>query len=75
MDEDSYTLLAVRADGAIPVVDLMVGVSRFEALVRARAFLAEHRSCERVEVWLEGRMVGEVARDPEAEAAPQPCAD
>lgn len=70
MDDDSYTFLAVRADGVVPVVDLVAAASRREALIRARAFLAEHASCERVEVWLDGRMVDEVAREP----APQPAA-
>lgn len=69
MDEDSYTFLAVRADGVVPVVDLVSAASRREALVRARAFLAEHASCERVEVWLDGRLVDEVAREP----APPPA--
>lgn len=71
MDEDSYTLLAVRADGAVPVVDLVVGASRSQALTRARAFLAEHASCERVEVWLGGRMVDEVGRDGAAQPSPR----
>lgn len=68
MDEDSYTLLGVRPDGGVPVVDLVAGASRREALARAHAFLGEHASCARVEVWLDGRMVGEVERG----SAPQP---
>ncbi|HEX2561951.1 hypothetical protein [Phenylobacterium sp.] len=68
MDENSYTLLAVRPDGAVPVVDL-VGGSRKAALARARAFLAEHSSCVHVEVWLEGRMVGQVRRSAAPESA------
>jgi hypothetical protein len=64
MDENSYTFLAVRPDGAVPVVELLPGATRPEALARARGFLAEHASCARVEVWLDGRMVGEVAREP-----------
>lgn len=62
MDDDSYTLLAVRPDGGVPVVDLFAGGSRPEALARARAFLAEHASCDRVEVWLAGRLVEEIDR-------------
>jgi hypothetical protein len=63
MDDESYTLLAVRPDGGVPVVDLIAGGSRADALARARAFLAEHASCDRVEVWLAGRMVDEITRD------------
>ncbi|HEY3695961.1 hypothetical protein [Phenylobacterium sp.] len=49
--EDYYTLLAVRADGVAPVVDLLPaeGVPRLRD--RAMAMLAEHASCESVEVW------------------------
>lgn len=69
MDDDSYTLLAVRPDGVVPVVDLVAGGSQSQALARAQIFLAEHASCERVEVWLQGRIVGEVARQAAPEAS------
>lgn len=61
MGDESYTLLAVRPDGSVPVVDLVVG-GRGQVLSHARAFLAEHRSCDRVEIWLDGRLVDEIGR-------------
>ena len=59
--EDHYTLLAVRSDGVVPVVDLVVG-SRGSVFDRALAFLGEHASCDRVEVWKGGKLVREFGR-------------
>jgi hypothetical protein len=50
-DDDYYTLLGIRADGAASVVDLVL-VSEGDMLTdRADALLAEHASCHQVEVW------------------------
>jgi hypothetical protein len=52
--EDYYTLLAVRADGVAPVVDLFEDAPMEAVAARARAMLAEHASCSSVEVWRDG---------------------
>ncbi len=52
--EDYYTLLAVRADGVAPVVDLLADAPLDAVQARARALLAEHASCSSVEVWRDG---------------------
>jgi hypothetical protein len=63
MTDDHYTLLGVRPDGAVPVVDLVVAANHAAMLKRARSFLEEHASCARVEVWLDGRLVREIGRE------------
>jgi hypothetical protein len=68
MAEDQYTLLGVRADGAVPVVDLVVAGNGAAAFDRARSFLNEHLSCSRVEVWLGGRLLREILRDDRQDA-------
>jgi hypothetical protein len=60
--ENVYTLVGLRADGVAPVVDIRpVGEADGGASAGA-AFLAEHASCNRVEVWLDGRLLTTLAR-------------
>jgi hypothetical protein len=50
-DDDYYTLLGVRPDGAASVVDLLLASEGDALRHRADALLAEHASCHVVEVW------------------------
>jgi hypothetical protein len=58
--EDFYTLLCVRPDGVAPVVDVVPAVDMDMVRHRARKLLAEHRSCDRIEVWRDGALLEEV---------------
>jgi hypothetical protein len=60
--EDHYTLLAVRADGVAPVVDLVMADALELVTRRARALLQEHASCATVEVWRGGDMLEKISR-------------
>lgn len=60
--EDFYTLLCARIDGVAPVVDVIPAEDIDIVRRRARQLLAEHRSCERVEVWRDGALREEVRR-------------
>jgi hypothetical protein len=56
-----YTVLGVREDGAIPVVELLACDADATALERAVSWLAAHASCTRAEVWRDSELIGEVA--------------
>jgi hypothetical protein len=62
--EDFYTLLCVRPDGIASVVDVYPAREFAHVSRRAAALLAEHRSCERVEIWRDGALIEELARTP-----------
>jgi len=50
-EDDYYTLLGVRPDGAASVVDLLPVSEGAVLRHRVDALLAEHASCHLVEVW------------------------
>jgi hypothetical protein len=60
--ETYYTLLGVRADGVAPVVDLILAEGLDAIRASARALLAEHASCDTVEVWRGAAMLERVTR-------------
>ena len=61
VDTEVFTLLGVRRDGIASVVDLVAeGVEA--ARRRARAMLAEHASCEAIELWRDGVLIEKLAR-------------
>jgi hypothetical protein len=60
--EDVYTLLGVRGDGVVSMVDLLPAAEAPSARARALALLREHGSCHTVEVWRDGALVDQVAR-------------
>jgi hypothetical protein len=60
--EAYYTLLGVRADGVAPVVDLILAEGLESIRASARALLAEHASCDSVEVWRGAALVERVSR-------------
>lgn len=62
LGDETYTLLGVRADGVAPTVDLVTTDDLSKVLTRARAFLAEHASCDSVEVWKGPVLVERVLR-------------
>ncbi len=64
-----YTLVGFRTDGVSLAVDVVPGVSRDHALALARAFLAEHGSCDLVEVYSGGEQIDAVRRATGATAA------
>jgi len=58
---DVLTLLGVRRDGIASVVDLVAdGVEA--ARRRAQAMLAEHASCEAIELWRDGGLLEKIER-------------
>lgn len=62
-DEDRetvYTLLGVRADGVVPVVDLLCASNDVAARRKARGWLAQHTTCQAAEIWRDGVLVGAV---------------
>jgi len=60
---DEYcTLLCVRADGIAPVVDLAPWTDLASLRGRAQRLLAEHASCDAVEVWRDGALLERVVR-------------
>lgn len=59
---DYYTLLGVRADGAVPVVDMAPVASDELAEGRAAFLLREHASCSRIEIWKGGLLIGSLDR-------------
>lgn len=61
--EDYFTLLCVRPDGVASVVDLVAVPDLPTVRGRAQALLREHRSCAHVEVWRDGALMEQVARD------------
>jgi hypothetical protein len=61
IDTDVFTLLGVRRDGIASIVDL-VADGAAAARHRAEALLAEHASCEAVEVWRDGGLVEKIRR-------------
>jgi hypothetical protein len=61
---DYYTLLGVRADGAVPVVDVAPVADDELARGRAAALLREHASCSKIEIWKGGLLVGSLEREP-----------
>jgi len=65
--EAFYTVLGVRDDGAIPVVELLACDADEAALERAASWLATHASCTRAQVWRDSELIGEV--DPRPSAA------
>lgn len=60
--EEYCTLLCVRADGVAPVVDLAPWTDLANLQRRAKRLLAEHASCEAVEVWRDGALLERVVR-------------
>jgi hypothetical protein len=50
-DDDYFTLLGVRPDGTASIVDLMLVGEQATLRRRVEAMLAEHASCQSVEVW------------------------
>jgi hypothetical protein len=61
IETDVFTLLGVRRDGIASIVDL-VADGAAAARHRAEALLAEHASCEAVEVWRDGGLVEKIRR-------------
>ena len=57
----SLIFLGVAGDRTSTFVDIDVDVA--DPAKRARELLAEHRSCDRVEVWRDERCIGVIARD------------
>ena len=62
ISEQYYTLLGVRPDGVASVVDLVAAENLLMARRRATAFLREHQSCDRVEVWRDSALVDQLSR-------------
>lgn len=53
-----YTFLGVRGDGRVPAVEVRACSDDGEALRQAAGWLADHSSCQTVEVWRDGELIG-----------------
>jgi hypothetical protein len=60
-----YTLVGLRADGVAPMVDIRPVGEADGGVSAGAAFLAEHASCERVEVWLGAELLNTLSRSGE----------
>ncbi len=58
----SLIFVGVAGDRTATFVDIDADVA--DPAKRARVLLAEHRSCEQVEVWRDDRCLGVFAREP-----------
>jgi hypothetical protein len=58
----SLIFLGVAGDRTATFVDIDLDVG--DPAQHARDLLAEHRSCERIEIWRDERCIDVVARDP-----------
>ena len=58
----SLIFLGVAADRTATFVDIDLDVG--DPAQRARDLLAEHRSCEKVEVWRDDRCIEVITREP-----------
>jgi hypothetical protein len=63
--DNVYTLVGLRADGIAPMVDIRPVGEADGGLRAGAAFLAEHASCDRVEVWLNGELLTTLSRSGE----------
>ncbi|MFN3585448.1 hypothetical protein [Phenylobacterium sp.] len=61
-EEDYCTLLGVRADGVAPIVDLAPWTELSQLRRLAERLLADHASCEAVEVWRAGTLLDRIER-------------
>jgi hypothetical protein len=64
----SYVYLGVAPNDSATFVDIDAVDSGREPTLHARHLLAEHRSCERVEIWRDDERVAVVARLTEGHA-------
>ena len=64
----SYVYLGVARNHSATFVDIDAVDSGREPILHARCLLAEHRSCERVEIWRDDERVAVVARPMEGHA-------
>ncbi|HEV2531965.1 hypothetical protein [Phenylobacterium sp.] len=63
--DNVYTLVGLRADGVAPVVDIRPASEADGGLRAGAAFLAEHASCSKVEIWLDGQILTTLSRSAE----------
>lgn len=62
----SYVYVGVAPNDNATFVDIDAADSGREPAVHARNLLMEHRSCERIEIWLEDERIDVVARASQA---------
>ena len=63
----TYTFVASSADGRSSFLDLRPAENESQAALHAQALLADHRSCDRVEIWSANVQVAVVARESRAD--------
>ena len=66
----TYTFVASSADGRSSFLDLRPVEDEDQATLHAHALLADHRSCDRVEIWSANVQVAVVAREARADEGP-----
>jgi hypothetical protein len=65
----SYVYVGVAKNDSATFVDIDAIDSGRDPAAHARRLLAEHRSCERVEIWREDERIGVIARPSQAHAS------
>ncbi len=66
----TYTYVASSLDGRTSFLDLKVIGDPDDLTLHAHRLLADHRSCDKVEVWADSVCVAVVARQPDGATAP-----
>ena len=66
----TYTYVASSLDGRASFLDLKVMADSHEMTRHAQRLLADHRSCDKVEVWADSVCVAVVERQPDDATAP-----
>lgn len=66
---ESYVYLGVANNDRTTFVDIDAADSGREPTMYARGLLAEHRSCDRVEIWRDDERVAVIARPVEVHAS------
>lgn len=61
METSLYTFVGFRPDGRSVAVDVIQASSPEAAMAQARRFLAEHASCQSVEIYSAGELVAAVS--------------
>jgi hypothetical protein len=65
----SYVYLGVSKTESTTFVDIDAADSGREPILHAHSLLAEHLSCERVEIWCDEERIGVVARASQVHAS------
>jgi hypothetical protein len=58
--DSAYVFLGITAAGDCPAMELVVCANPDDAVVRARSWLASHRTCVRAQIWKDDVLLADV---------------